>query len=325
MPCLSVRRPSCLWRPSGCLPVRRPSGLWRPSCHLPVWRPLCLSFVEFEIALTNLRDFLDHSRLIIRASSFAFGSSRSFASHHAHLDHRDPSRLILRVSSFAFGSSRSLTPHHSHSDHRDPSRLIVRIRIIAIPRASSFAFGSSRSFAPLHRRGFIRRPSSWACPSFNSVSAGRTSREAVGALPFSVRLPEHRCFCGFTFPFDSTSSSTVCLSIAAFVASPSSSTLGPSRGCQFFAAFVASLSPFGVWPLITESQFGSRSRRDVEVRLRPSRAARPCWTLFLSFLFPSRRRWTGPSLAATDKSGGDDAGRGRGKAPGVVRSKASGR
>ena len=133
------------------------------------------------------------------------------------------------------------------------------------------------------------------------------------------RLPEHRCFYGFT------SSLTVCPSIGAFVASPSSSTVGPSRGCRFFAAFVASLSPFGVWPLITGSQFGPRSRCDVEVRLRPSRAARPCWTLFLSFLFPSRRRWTGPSLAATDKSGGDDAGRGRGKAPGVVRSKASGR
>ena len=288
--------------------------------------------MELEIALTNLRDFLDPS----------------------HSDHRDPSRLI-RVSSFAFGSSRSFAPHPSHSDHRDPSRLILRVRIL---RASSFAFGSSRSFAPhpsrsdhrdLHRCGSIRRPlrrrqlllrppSSWACPSFDSVSAGRTSREAVGTLPFflSVCLSRDIYFrpsaraspllwlhlpLRLHFLFDFTSSSTsLPLRLHLLFGFTSSSTVCPS-----IAAFVASLSPFGVWPLITGSQFGRRSRRDAEVRLRPSRAARPCWTLFLSFLFPSRRRWTGPSLAATDKSGGDDAGRGRGKAPGVVRSKASGR
>ena len=127
---------------------------------------------------------------ILRASSFAFGSSRSLAAHRSHSDHRDPSRLIVRIriiaiprgsrlivririiaipraSSFAFGSSRSLAPHRSHSDHRDPSRLIVRIRIITIPRDSSFAFGSSQSFAPHHSHsdhrnlrgcGSIRRP-----------------------------------------------------------------------------------------------------------------------------------------------------------------------
>ena len=139
------------------LPVRR------LSCLLRVRRPLCLSFVELEITL-------DPSRLIIRIRIIA----------------------IPRVSSFAFGSSRSLASHRSHSDHRDPSRLIVRIRIIAILCASSFAFGSSRSPwlwehpspAPLSTASPSPSPSSWACPSFNSVSAGRTSREAAGALPF---------------------------------------------------------------------------------------------------------------------------------------------
>ena len=168
------------------LPVRR------LSCLLRVRRPLCLSFVELEIALTNLRDFLDPSRLI-RVSSFAFGSSRSFASHHSHSDHRDPSRLI-RVSSC--------------------------IRIIAILRASSFVFGSSQSPSlwehpsPLRRRQLLLRPPHCRglVPPL-TLSAGRTSCEAFGALPFSVRLPEHRCFYGFT------SSSTICPSIAAFMAS----------------------------------------------------------------------------------------------------------
>ena len=180
---------------------------------------------------------------------------------------------------------------------------------------------------PEHRCFYGFTSSSTVCPSIAAFMA---------SLPVFDRVPEHRCFYGFT------SSSTVCLSIAAFMASLPVFDRLPEHRCFWgftflfdftssltvclrIAAFVASLSPFGVRPLITGSHFRSRSRRDVEVRLRPSGAARPCWTLFLFFLFPSRRRWTGPSLAATDKSGGDDAGRGRGKAPGVVRSKASGR
>ena len=192
------------------LPVRR------LSCLLRVRRPLCLSFVELEIALTNLRDFLDPSRLI-RVSSFAFRSSRSFASH---------SRLIIRIriiailsaSSFAFGSPRSFASHHAH--YHCGLRASSCIRIIAILCASSFAFGSSQSPSlwehpsPLRRRQLLLRPPHCRglVPPL-TLSAGRTSCEAFGALPFSVRLPEHRCFYGLT------SSSTICPSIAAFMAS----------------------------------------------------------------------------------------------------------
>ena len=102
----------------------------------------------------------------------------------------------------------------------------------------------------------------------------------MASLPLFDRLPEHRCFWGFTFLFNFTSSLTVCLSIAAFMASlpvfdplpehccfcgftflfdplpehccfygfTSSSTVGPSSGCRFFAAFVASFPHLGSGP-----------------------------------------------------------------------------
>ena len=272
---------------------------------------------------------------------------------------------------------------------------------------------------------------------------------------FSVRLPEHRCFCGFTFLFDFTSSSTVCLSIAAFMASlpvfdrlpehrcfyglTSSSSVCPSitafmallplrpsaraslllwlhfqssTVCPSIAAFMASLPlrqsaraslllwlhlplrpsaravvadfrrfcgfSFPIWGPAPDhgitfwglhASFDcclgaavSRPRRDVVAisnRHEPSRSLSRtfaisltnlrdlsleppqsridtirsrshhsrCWTLFLFSVFFSLRGvagvWTGPSLVATDKSGGDGAGRRQGNAPGVVRSRAS--
>ena len=211
---------------------------------------------------------------------------RVAAEHRCFYGFTPSSTVCLSVAAFvASPSSSSVCPSIAAFMASLPLRPSARASLLLwlhflfdpLPEHRCF-YGFTFLFDPLpeHRCFYGFTFSSTLCPSIAAFMALLPLRPSARAslllwLYFRfVRLPEHRCFCGFTFLFDRL----------------------PEQRLPIFAAVVVSLSPLGVLPLITRSNFGGTTLLSIVVSGQLCHGhdchGQVTWGVFRSTLFQLR-------------------------------------